>query len=168
MAKFPELDRFLEMLRGRGHRVTPERVHLFREVYSQHSHIDAEALLESMQKKGLKTSRATLYRNLDLLARYGFVKKQRLASNRFLYEHMHPGQKHDHLVCSRCGRVAEFVSPTIEAMQREICRAHGFDPEEHTLQIHGLCLDCAGQRKAARDAEEAYGRPLPHGAEAPR
>ena len=143
MAKFPELDQFLEILRTKGHRVTSERLHLFREVYSQHDHIDAEALLDSMKQQGIKISRATLYRNLDLLARYGFVTKQRLAGNRYLYEHVHPGQRHDHMVCVRCGRVAEFVSPSIRAMQREICRAHGFDPEEHTLQIHGRCLDCS-------------------------
>ena len=147
MARFPELDQFLEVLHSKGHRVTPERLHLFREVYAQHGHIDAEALLESMQHQGLKISRATLYRNLDLLARYGFVSKQRLEGNRYLYEHIHAGQRHDHLVCRRCGRVAEFVSPAIEAMQREICRAHDFDPEEHTLQIHGLCLECAGQKR---------------------
>ena len=142
MANFPELEQFLDQLRERGHRVTPERLHLFREVYSQHGHIDAEALLESIKKRGLKISRATLYRNLDLLAELGFVKRYRLGGSRFLYEHVHAGQRHDHLVCSECGRVAEFVSPGIEAMQREICRAHGFDPDEHTLQISGICLDC--------------------------
>ncbi len=104
-----------------------------------------------MKRQGIKISRATLYRNLDLLARYGFVTKQRLEGDRYLYEHVHPGQRHDHLVCGRCGRVAEFVSPAIEAMQREICRAHDFDPEEHTLQIHGLCLECAGKGETAAD-----------------
>lgn len=145
MAHFPELDEFLGMLRERGHRVTPERLHLFREVYSQHGHLDADGLLSSMQKRGLKISRATLYRNLDLLAEMGFVKKYRLGGNRFLYEHVHEGQRHDHLVCTECGRVAEFVSPGIEAMQREICRAHGFDPDQHTLQINSVCLDCGGK-----------------------
>jgi Fur family ferric uptake transcriptional regulator len=152
MARFPELDQFLDVLRAKGHRVTSERLHLFREVYAQHGHIDAEALLRSMKRRGLKISRATLYRNLDLLAEYGFVRKYRLGGNRFLYEHVHAGQRHDHLVCSQCGRVAEFVSPAIEAMQREICRAHGFDPEEHTLQIHSVCLECAAQRPAAAHA----------------
>lgn len=142
MARFPELDEFLDALRQKGHRVTPERLHLFREVYSQHGHIDAEALLRSMKDRGLKISRATLYRNLDLLAEYGFVRKYRLGGSRFLYEHVHAGLHHDHIVCTECGRVAEFVSPAIAALQREICRAHGFDPDEHTLQIHGRCVDC--------------------------
>jgi len=144
MANFPELEQFLDRLRKKGHRVTPERLHLFREIYSQHHHIDADALLKSIKTRGLKISRATLYRNLDLLAEFGFVKKYRLGGNRYVYEHVHAGQRHDHLVCAECGRVAEFVSPAIEAMQREICRAHGFDPDEHTLQIHGICLECRG------------------------
>lgn len=140
---FPELDRFLEVLRENGHRVTPERLRLFREIYAQHSHIDADALLQSMKERGLKISRATLYRNLDLMANYGFVEKRRMGGNRYLYEHVHAGMRHDHLVCAECGKVVEFVSPAIEALQKEICRAHGFDPEEHTLQIHSVCSDCA-------------------------
>ncbi len=148
---FPELDDFLDQLRAKGHRVTTERLHLFREIYSQHGHIDAEALLASIQERGLKISRATLYRNLDLLAEFGFVKKYRLGGSRYLYEHVHEGQRHDHLVCTECGRVVEFVSPGIDALQREICRAHGFDPQEHTLQIHGLCLECKDASAGGKD-----------------
>ncbi len=147
---FPELDQFLRILRQKGHRVTPERQSLFREVYAQHGHIDAEALLESIERKGLKVSRATLYRNLDLMAELGFVRKVRLGGRSYLYEHVHAGQPHDHLVCTECGRVAEFVSPAIVALQREICRAHGYDPDEHTLQIHSVCTDCRQGREAGR------------------
>ena len=151
---FPELDRFLAVLRKNGHRVTPERLTLFREIYSHHSHIDADALLQSMQASGRKISRATLYRNLDLMARYGFVEKRRMGGNRYLYEHVHAGLRHDHLVCGECGRVVEFVSPGIEAMQREICRAHGFDPDRHTLQIHSVCEDCAGDSTGDKVLEQ--------------
>jgi len=145
MAKFPELQEFLSRLRTDGHRVTRERLKLFHEIYEQHQHIDADELLASMKEKGLKISRATLYRNLDLLAKYGFVTKQRLVENRYVYEHVHTGQRHDHLVCGRCGRVAEFVSPAIEALEREICLAHGFHPDKHTLQIQGICQSCEAE-----------------------
>ena len=147
---FPERDQFIQILRQKGYRVTPERLALFREVYSQHGHIDADALLDSIQRQGLKVSRATLYRNLDLMAELGFVRKVRLGGNRLLYEHVHAGQRHDHLVCTECGRVAEFVSPGIVAMQREICRAHGFDPDDHTLQIHSVCVECRQRREAGQ------------------
>lgn len=136
---------FLSFLRCKGLRVTSERLALFDEIFAQHGHIDAEELLEAMKNKGHKISRATVYRNLELLVEGGLVRKSRLGRTRHLYEHMHVGQRHDHLVCRDCGRVVEFVSPGIEALQREICRAHGFDAEQHTLQILGLCQRCAAE-----------------------
>lgn len=152
MADAREKQQFLQFLRSRGQRVTGERLALFDEVFSQHGHIDAEALLGSMKARGLKISRATVYRNLDLLVECGLARKQRLGSRGFLYEHIHPGQQHDHLVCTGCGRVVEFVSPGIVALQAEICRAHGFVPTRHSLQIAGLCNRCAEGESARADA----------------
>lgn len=149
MAAGSELQRFKDFIRQRGMRMTPERLAFFDEIYAQHGHIDAEQLLEAMQQRGLKTSRATVYRSLDLLVECGLVRRHRLGGSRFVYEHVHAGQRHDHLVCRECGRVVEFVSPGIEAMQAEICRAHDFAPDVHNLQIQGICNAC---RRAAADA----------------
>jgi Fur family ferric uptake transcriptional regulator len=148
MAHVREKEAFLQFLRTRGQRVTSERMALFEEIFAQHQHIDAEALLAAMQAEGRKISRATVYRNLDLLVESGLARKQRLGRRHFLYEHVHGGQLHDHLVCIRCGRVVEFVSPGIAAMEREICRAHGFVPAHHSLQINGTCNLCAGGETA--------------------
>ena len=156
MADVREKERFLQFLRGRGQRVTAERLALFDEIFSQHGHIDAEQLLSAMKARGLKISRATVYRNLDLLVESGLARKQRLGSRGFLYEHVHAGQHHDHLVCTGCGRVVEFVSPGIAALQAEICRAHGFVPMRHTLQIAGLCNLCAAAPQSTRRVEAAH------------
>jgi Fur family ferric uptake transcriptional regulator len=150
MAEIREKQQFLAWLKGRGQRVTGERLALFEEIFSQHGHIDAEELLRAIATRGLKISRATVYRNLDLLVECGLATKQRLGSRGFLYEHVHGGQHHDHLVCTGCGRVVEFVSPGIAALQTEICRAHGFVPDHHTLQISGLCNRCAETAAAER------------------
>jgi Fur family ferric uptake transcriptional regulator len=160
MAEIREKQQFLAWLRGRGQRVTEERLALFEEVFSQHGHIDAEEILAGMQAHGSKISRATVYRNLDLLVECGLARKQQLASRRFLYEHVHGGQYHDHLVCAVCGRVVEFVSAGIAALQTEICRAHGFSPAHHTLQISGLCNDCAARPQATPPRKMAPGRAL--------
>ncbi len=137
-----EKEIFLEHLRKRGRRVTAERLAVCEEIFRQHGHVDADDLLAAMQRRGVKISRATVYRNLDLLVECDLVRKYRLGRDRYLYEHLHPGQRHDHLVCRECGRVVEFVSPGIRALQREICKAHGFDPSEQTLQISGCCRAC--------------------------
>lgn len=149
MAFDRERRRFLDFLRQQGLRVTAERQALFEEVFSRHGHLDAEQLLAAMRARGAKISRATVYRNLDLLVACGLVRRYRLGHNRHLYEHVHAGQRHDHLVCRRCGRVVEFVSPGILAMQAEVCRAHGFQPSDHHLTITSLCSPCAASEEAA-------------------
>jgi Fur family ferric uptake transcriptional regulator len=149
MVALPEREQFLEFLRSRGHRVTPERLALFDAIYTQHGHLDAEELLGALRSQGHKISRATVYRNLDLLVECDLVRKHRLGRKRYLYEHVHLGQHHDHLVCRSCGRVVEFLSPGIAALQTEICRAHGFDPTEHSLQILGLCNRCFEESREA-------------------
>ena len=89
---------------------------------------------------------------LELLVASGLARKQRLGRRRFLFEHVHGGQRHDHLVCTGCGRVVEFLSPGIAALQAEICRAHGFVPSAYSLQINGLCQACAARQPAATPA----------------
>jgi Fur family ferric uptake transcriptional regulator len=149
-----ERQQFIDFIRSRGMRVTSERLALLEEIYRQHGHIDAEEILAGLKASGQKVSRATVYRNLELLVECGLVQRQRLGRNRFLYEHVHAGQNHDHLACRDCGRVVEFVSPSIQAMLNEICRAHGFSREARQIQIFSLCEACAqASAEAEADAE---------------
>lgn len=138
-----EREQFLTYCRKSGLRVTRERLAVFDEIFTQHGHIDAEQLLQRMTARAQKISRATVYRNLDLLVECGLVRKYRLGHRRFLYEHLHAGLDHDHLVCTHCGRVVEFVSSEIASLQREICRAHDFDTRHRTMQVLSLCVWCA-------------------------
>ena len=155
----PEIERqqFIDYIRERGMRVTRERMALLDEIYRQHGHIDADELLEGAEAAGHSVSRATVYRTLDLLVDCGLVQRQRLGRNRFLYEHLHPGQRHDHLACRECGRVVEFVSPGIQAMLTEICRAHGFDKDDRQLQIVGVCEACATEHSQEPQTAAAGG-----------
>lgn len=162
MTKPREEEQFLAFLRGRGLRATAERRLLIREIFAQHGHIDAGSILAAVRARGLSISRATVYRNLELLVEAGLAHKVRLHGRRYLYEHLHAGQRHDHLACRQCGRLVEFVSPGITALLGEICRAHGFELRGNQLQILGLCRGCAPEGAAAATATRV--RELqPHG-----
>jgi Fur family ferric uptake transcriptional regulator len=140
---------FVDSLRERGMRVTAERLALLDEIFAQHGHLDAEQLFARMKSHGLKISRATVYRILELLVESGLARKYRMGRDRYLYEHVHPGQTHDHITCRSCGQVVEFVSPSIAALLGEICKAHGFVEGEQALQVMGLCRICAAGDEAA-------------------
>lgn len=143
---------FENYVRKRGLRMTTARRAVFEEIFSHHEHIDADRLHRAMTRKGLEVSRATVYRNLDLLAECGLVRKYRLDRHRVLYEHMHAGMEHDHMVCRECGRVVEFVNRDMRELQEEVSRAHGFDPEDLTVQVVGCCLTCKQARAARRSS----------------
>lgn len=149
MAIERELQIFRDYVRRNGLRMTATRLALFDEIFTRHEHIDADRLYEEMRRKGRKISRASVYRNLDLLAACGLVRRYRLDQSRNLYEHIHAGLQHDHLVCRECGRLVEFVSPGIRALQRELCQAHGFDPADTSVQVVGRCITCKRAREAA-------------------
>lgn len=165
MAVRRELQQFLDFIHAEGLRVTSERLALFEEIFAQHGHIDADDLFAAMKRAGSKISRATVYRNLDLLVRCGLVRRYQLGERGHLYEHMHAGGEHDHLVCGTCGRLVEFKSLAIAAMLSEIARAHGFEPSRHNLQIAGLCRECAAaERAAAGSAKPTAATARPAGA----
>ncbi|MFZ2890456.1 Fur family transcriptional regulator, partial [Sulfuricurvum sp.] len=54
---------------------------------------------------------------------------------------------HDHLICTSCGIITEFVDEAIEERQQEISEALGFKMEEHSMQIYGLCKNCQKNSK---------------------
>lgn len=143
---------FERFVRDRGLRMTAARRAVLEEIFSHHEHVDADHLHAAMRRRGLRVSRATVYRNLDLLTACGLVRKYRLDRHRVLYEHIHAGMEHDHMVCRECGRVVEFVNREMRSRQEEICRAHGFDPRDLSLQVVGCCLTCKKARAATRES----------------
>jgi Fur family ferric uptake transcriptional regulator len=146
---------FDDFLRRKSLKVTRERTSLFDEIFSTHRHFDAEDLVIRMRERGTKISRATIYRTLDLLHECGLVGRVRLNEEKYRYERLRKGEHHDHLVCSTCGRVIEFVDPAIERRQDAVCRTFDFVATSHSHQIRGVCSSC--RKAAARSSGRAAG-----------
>ncbi len=133
---------FIQYLRENTLKVTQERLALLEEIFSTSEHLDADDLLARMKTKKKKVSRATVYRTLDLLVQCGLVRKSRLGHEHYFYEKVQPGKRHDHMVCTHCGKIVEFWDPGIDERQRQICQEHGFRPSFYSIQIQGLCKAC--------------------------
>jgi len=113
-----------------------------REIQGTHYHFDADELLLRLKDKQIKTSRATIYRTLELLVRSGMVRRVHLGEEHYHYEWVGQDAHHDHLVCTTCGSVIEFHDEELEARQRKICADNSFRPTYHNLQILGVCGRC--------------------------
>ncbi len=152
-----EAARFRDFLATRGLRMTRERIRILDAVLASNEHFDAERLYLDLRSRARTVSRATVYRTLDLLVQSGLVDRSRFGSDAFSYEPMHGREHHDHMVCSSCGHVIEFVSREIERLQEKACEELDFIPQSHRLTIFGLCARCAGERRPAERGRPRHG-----------
>jgi Fur family ferric uptake transcriptional regulator len=133
---------FIQYLRDNNLKVTKERLMLLEELFNSTGHLDADSLLFQLRNQGKRVSRATIYRTLDLLVQCGLARKSRLGREHYVYERVTPGKRHDHMVCTGCGRIIEFYDADLDERQRQVCLEHNFRPSFYSLQIQGLCADC--------------------------
>ena len=141
------LEKFKAQLRIMNLKVTKERVIILEEVMKRTDHFDADQFAADLSTKGVRVSRATVYRTLDILNDLQIVHKSTLGHKHQHYENMVGRAHHDHLVCLKCDKVVEFLEPKIEQLQEEVCEKHGFVIKDHSLQLFGICGDCASTEK---------------------
>ncbi len=132
-------------LRKAGLKVTLPRVKILQILEtSENKHLSAEdvykALLESDQEVGL----ATVYRVLTQFETAGLVLRHHFEGGHSIFE-LTPGDHHDHIVCTGCGKVEEFFDEIIEERQDRIAEKLGFKLTDHSMYLYGICPDCRGR-----------------------
>jgi Fur family ferric uptake transcriptional regulator len=50
---------------------------------------------------------------------------------------------HHHLVCRACGCTVEIQGGQVETWAAEVAHEHGFSDVSHTIEIFGICSNCA-------------------------
>lgn len=131
-----------DKLKQAGLKVTLPRIKIL-QLLEQHAgrHASAEEIYRLLLEQGEDVGVATIYRVLTQCEQVGLVKRLQFEGGRSVFE-LNPGDHHDHIVCVRCGKVEEFHDETIEARQREIADQAGFEIEDHSMVLYGLCADC--------------------------
>lgn len=107
-------------------------------------HLSTEELYLKLKESMPGIGFATVYRTLKLFAESGIAREIQFGDGQTRYEHLHAGEHHDHLVCTRCGAIMEFENETIEKLQAEVARNHGFTIINHKLELYGICAKCNG------------------------
>lgn len=105
-------------------------------------HLGLDEIHKRARRRDRRIGYATVYRTMKLLAELGFAHERHFGSGAVRYELAGDGSHHDHLICTKCGRIVEFEEPRIEALQDEVARKHGFTIQSHRHEIYGLCDRC--------------------------
>jgi len=105
---------------------------------SKERHLSAEDIYKVMINSGEDVGLATVYRVLTQFEQAGLLIRHHFESGKAVFE-LNTGGHHDHVVCMKCGRVAEFYDEEIEKRQESAAAKLGFTMQDHSLTIYGLC-----------------------------
>jgi Fur family ferric uptake transcriptional regulator len=106
-------------------------------------HLRVDELLQQVRKIDPKVSQATVYRTMKLLTDCGLAAARNFLDGQTRYERSdRTGEHHDHLICTGCGKIVEFVDERIEELQERVANGKGFLVTHHKMELYGLCESC--------------------------
>ena len=123
-------------LRTVGLKVTLPRLKIL-EILENNSmrHMSAEDVYKILLREDADIGLATIYRVLTQFEQAGLVKRHHFEGGHAVFE-LERGEHHDHMVDVDSGKVIEFMSGEIEALQHHIAEKHGFEIVGHSLVIY--------------------------------
>ena len=112
-------------------------------------HLSAEDVYRALIENGSDVGLATVYRVLTQFESAGLVTRHHFDGGQAVFE-LDTGDNHDHIVCVKTGRVAEFKDEIIEQRLGEIAEELGYDLHEHKIVLYGEHREAAKNAKSRR------------------
>ncbi len=135
------LARYLE---ERNLKHTKQRDAILETFLEAKGHITSEQLYQSVRDANPSIGFTTVYRTMKLLCDAGLASEHHFDDGMTRYEIKH--EHHDHLVCTKCGKIIEFECQLIENTQIEIAERYQFLVLRHRHELYGHCVDCREDR----------------------
>jgi Fur family transcriptional regulator, ferric uptake regulator len=132
---------FIDALRSRGFRITPQREMIVEAIAHQGDHINVDKVFNLIQKHTQSVNIATVYRTLDLLVEQGLASRIDLGEGQVIYATNQHGP-HIHLVCRQCGRVVDANQQMLSELDRQLRSDYHFAADLHHISVLGLCSQC--------------------------
>lgn len=137
-----EKDILREHITSRNMKYTRQREIILETFLKIGGHVSAEELYHKVTRRDPSIGLATVYRTLTLLCEGGIAQQREFGEGRTRFELMHEPKHHDHLICTKCGKIIEFENCNIERLQEKVARENEFKIYTHKLEIYGRCSEC--------------------------
>ena len=129
-----------ETLKDAGLKVTHPRTKILDILQSNpNMHLSADEIHNKLVDHKESIGLATVYRVLTQLEVAGLIQKNQFSDNQSSYEIKK--QHHDHLICTKCGKIIEFINDDLETLQEKISDKYQFRLDSHVMTLFGVCKD---------------------------
>jgi Fur family ferric uptake transcriptional regulator len=106
----------------------------------------AQEIHAELRRRGERVGLTTVYRHLQVLSEDEVVDAIRDESGETLYRRCATGGHHHHVTCRSCGRSVEVEGKAVERWADRVAAEAGFVDVDHTVEIFGVCPECASAR----------------------
>ena len=134
------LRKFETACRKAGLKVTHQRLEIYRELLQSRDHPTAEAIHRRLKIKLPTISLDTVYRTLATLAEQGLISRVETIESLARFEVM--VVPHHHLICRRCGHIADFCWTSIDTAPLPDSVGDWGRVEHKNVVVYGTCKDC--------------------------
>jgi len=108
---------------------------------NSYNHPTAEEIYLILKSNNSKSSRSTVYRNLNLLQKENIIKKIPMSDGPERYDYFK--KPHNHIICANCGKVVDF---NFDFSSRQIIDAikedTNMDTNLRSITVEGICSSC--------------------------
>ena len=112
------------------------------------SHATADEVYAEVAATHPNISKATVYRNLNLLSEMGMIRKLEIPGGADRFDHI--CKEHCHVKCEKCGRVFDIEITYIDGLDNRVENRNGFEITGYDILFRGICPDC----RASSDGEK--------------
>jgi Fur family ferric uptake transcriptional regulator len=141
---FATIDEAIAAMRERGLRLSTARRLVLEALFAADGPVSAQQL-----SRKLAIDTTSVYRNLELLERFGVVRHVHFAHGAGLYV-LAGRQQREYLYCEQCSTVTAVAVEDLDPVRELIKRQFGFDARFTHFAIVGTCRRCAAPKRAAR------------------
>jgi Fur family peroxide stress response transcriptional regulator len=121
-------------------RMTPQRQAILDAVRASHDHPRAADIFERVRAVLPGVAFATVYNALHALADHGVILQLPFGDHASRFDGR--VDRHDHVLCTRCGELADAVAPPPPAMVQQAAADTGFSIHAYHTQLLGICAAC--------------------------
>ena len=142
--EFEEIKEDLKrIVKQRGLKYTEQREIVLEVLLNAKGHLTAEEVYNEVKNTNPDSNIgiATVYRSLSFLEEVHLITSISFGTDGKKYE-SNTKNHHDHLICTSCGKIIEFMDEEIEKKQNKIAKENGFKITSHVMQLLGNCSDC--------------------------
>ena len=132
------------IIKEKGMKYTEQRAVILNILLNSNEHLHADEVNAIIKKDypNYNIGIATVYRTLKFLEEVKLISSISVGTEGKRYESNSKNQHHDHLICTNCNKIVEFIDDNIEEQQEKIAKQNDFIITNHIMQIYGLCKKC--------------------------